>query len=155
MVSSPSNIAMAIVQTQRLSERFPTERLCRHWSQNKSGFCLLPSTHLNVVEDIPHILQICDALQDTRNYLLNFTKKYCENVPSPLLDLIMSLTDPSSLTFCQFLLDCSSIPSIIRVTQDYDRATVFHHTFKITRTWVYSLHKRRMQLLGRWNILTS
>ena len=125
--SSPANIAMATVQSLMLSGRFPTERLCRHWSVNKSGFCLLSSTHPEAVEDIPHILQDCDALQETRNYLLNFTKKYCENVPQPLSDLIMSLSDPSSPTFCQFLINCSSLPSIIRAMQEFDRETVFHH----------------------------
>ena len=151
--SSPANIAMATVQAQMLSGRFRTGSLCRHWSQNKSGLCLLPATHLDVVEDIPHILRDCDALDETRLALQEFTKKFCESIPHPIANLILSQTDLSSPTFCQFLLDCSSLPCIIRASQEYDRDSVYHYTFAVTRTWIYSLHRERMKLLGRWKIL--
>ena len=53
----------------------------------------------------------------------------------------------------QFLLDFSALPCIIRATQEYDKITIHHYAFTVSRTWVYSLHRKRMKLLGRWNIL--
>ena len=149
--SSPSRIAMATVQAQMISGRYWSESLCRHWSRNKMGFCLLSSNHREVIEDVTHILKDCDALQDTRLKLLSYTRSYCQGIPTYLSNLILSFMDFTSPNFCQFLLDCSVLPDVIRATQDYDAATIHHHTFMISRTWVYSLHKRRMTLLGRWN----
>ena len=149
--SSPSRIAMATVQAQMISGRYRSESLCRHWSRNKMGFCLLSNNHQEVLEDVTHILKDCDALHDTRMKLLSYTRSYCQGIPTYIADLILSFLDFTSPNFCQFLLDCSVLPSVIRATQDYDAATIHHHTFMISRTWVYSLHKRRMTLLGRWN----
>ena len=78
-----------------------------------AGLCILPSAHPDAVEDIPHILRDCDALDDTRNDLIEFTKRFCETVPQHIADLIMMLTNVSSPEFCQFLLDCSTLPCII------------------------------------------
>ena len=57
---------------------------------------------------------------------------------------------PNSATFCQFLIDCSVLADVVRAVQLEGNA-VLQHLFAITRTWVYSLHKERMKLLGRWN----
>ena len=124
----------------------------RHWSKNKKGFCLLSLSHQEVLEDVPHILRDCDALHNTRLNLQSFTRKYCQDLPTYISDLILSLTDITSPSFCQFLLDCSVLPRVIRATQEFDTRVIHHHTFNVSRTWVYSLHKRRMTLLGRWNI---
>ena len=149
--SSPSKIAMATIQAQLLSGRYRSESLCRHWSNNRMGSCLLSHSHQDVLEDVPHILKDCDALLDTRLKLHSYTREYCRDIPTYLSNLILPLTNISSPTFCQFLLDCSVLPEVIRATQEYDAATVYHHTFTVSRTWVYSLHKKRMMLLGRWN----
>ena len=150
--SSPSNIVMATVQAQMVSGRFRTERLCRHWSMNKLGICLLSPNCCDISEDVPHILQTCAALHETRLMLLQYTRKYCENIPPHISALILLHTDLSSPEFCQFLLDCSTLPDIIRATQEYDANTVYHHCFTVTRTWIYSLHKKRLKILGRWKI---
>ena len=151
--SSPANIAMATTQARMLSGRYKSERLCRHWSKNKNGFCLLSPECSRTVEDIPHILRDCEALRETRDNLVNYTIEYCKSIPNYISELLMTLTDISSPTFCQFLLDCSVVPSVIRAAQIYDSVTVYHHVFTVTRTWIYSLHKRRMKILGRWNLI--
>ena len=147
--SSPANIVMATIQARLVSGRFRTERLCRHWSKNKQGICLLsPGCH-DISEDVPHILQGCVALHETRVMLLKYTRKYCEDVPPYISDLIMTNTDVSSPEFCQFLLDCSTLPNIIRATQEHDAT----NGFNVTRTWVYTIHKKRLKLLVRWKII--
>ena len=150
--SSPSNIVMATVQAQLVSGRFRTERLCRHWSSNKLGSCLLSPSCCDISEDVHHILQVCVALHETRVMLLKYTRKYCENIPPHISAIILSHTDLSSPEFCQFLVDCSTLPDVIRATQEHDANTVHLHCFTVTRTWIYSLHKKRLKLLGRWKI---
>lgn len=148
---SSSKVAMASVQAQMLSGRYRTEGLCRHWSlKNKEGHCLLSTACSNTVEDIPHILLHCVALQDIRAKLSLFTISYCKNIPYVISNLILSLSLPSNPHFCQFLLDCSVLPEVMRATQLFGE-DVLHHAFNITRRWVYSLHKTRMKILGRWN----
>ena len=142
---------MATIQAKMMSGRYRTERLCSHWSKNKDGFCLLSSSCSNTIEDLPHILASCSALTVTRDKLRNFTLEYCHSVP-PIAQLIIELCTPTSPTFCQFLVDCSTIPDVIHATQIHGRDILFH-LFNITRTWVYTLHKERMKLLGRWNCI--
>ena len=146
---SPSKVAMASIQAQMISGRYRTEQLCSHWSNNKTGSCLLSPNCSSSVEDLTHILSSCHALQPTRDKLKSFTLEYCQDVPT-IKELTLSLCTPSSPVFCQFLLDCSSIPSVILAVQNQGSG-ILNHLFHITRTWVYTLHKERMKLLGRWN----
>ena len=150
--SSPSKVAMATIQAKMMSGRYRTERLCRHWSKNKDGFCLLSSSCAETIEDIPHILSTCTALTATRDKLLDFTVQYSHSVPT-IAPLIIEHCTPASPNFCQFLVDCSTIPDVILATQTPHGIDVLFHLFNITRTWVYTLHKERMKLLGRWNCI--
>ena len=149
--SSPARVSMATVQAKMISGRYRSESLCRHWSKNRNGLCLLSKDCSNLVEDIPHILSICSALAPTRRKLAQFTLKYCKTVPL-LSDLILAHTNPYFPSFCQFLLDCTCLPAVIEAVQLHGR-DVLDHLFHVTRTWVYTLHKTRLKLLGRWNFV--
>ena len=132
-----------------LSGRYRTERLCRFWSNNPSGYCLAPAcAGLAISEDIEHILLNCSSLSPVRQRLVNFTIEYTRSVPV-LSQMILDLTNPNTPLFLQFLLDCSSIPVVISAVQLLGHE-VLHHLFKISRTWCYSLHRERLRLLGRW-----
>ena len=149
--SSPTKIAMATVQAQMISGRYKSESLCKHWSKNKEGFCLLSPNCVNTVEDVPHILSSCSGLSDQRRKLFSFTSSYAASVPA-IMDLILALCLPSNPSFVQFLLDCSCLPEVILATQQHGKE-VLRDLFLITRLWVYTLHRERMKLLGRWNYL--
>ena len=147
--SSPYEVAKAGVQAVMLSGRYRTERLCRFWSNNPSGYCLAPAcAGLAISEDIEHILLNCSSLSPVRQRLVNFTIEYTRSVPV-LSQMILDLTNPNTPLFLQFLLDCSSIPVVISAVQLLGHE-VLHHLFKISRTWCYSLHRERLRLLGRW-----
>ena len=148
---SPAKVVMATVQAQMLSGRYRTEHLCRHWSKNKLGVCLLSASCSSTSEDLPHLLASCPALQQTRDKLTNFTNNFISTIPH-LNHLVRSFCFPGHPLFCQFLIDCSVIPQIIAATQIYGPDTL-HHLFHITRTWIYSLHRERLKLLGRWNLI--
>ena len=147
--SSPYEVTKAGVQAILLSGRYRTELLCRHWSNNPEGFCLTPSCNgQDIMEDIEHILASCKSLAPTRVRLAEFTSNYVKNIPV-LAQLVLELSQPTHKLFVQFLLDCSAIPSVITLTQLHGKH-ILSHLFKITRTWCYSIHKKRLQILGRW-----
>ena len=151
--SSPAKIAMATIQAHLLSGRYKTGALCRHWStSNKEGFCLL-SPVCTSIETLPHFLVHCEALHTTRIKLMKFTNNYLTNTPEVINHLMEHfLHNSSPEQFCQFLLDCSVIPAVISAVQEHGRE-ILSHLFEISRTWVYTLHKERMKILGRWKIV--
>ena len=142
---------MATVQAQMLSGRYRTEALCSHWSKNKKGVCLLSSECGNTIEDLPHILSFCPSLTPARTKLNHYTLQYSSNLPDGIKKILMQHCSPSSSTFINFLLDCTSLPDVISAVQVLD-ADVLHHLFNISRTWVYVLHRERLKQLGRWNL---
>ena len=146
-----TKIAMATVQARMISGGYKSESLCKHWSKNRDGFCLLSPKSVNTVEDVPHILSSCSGLSDQRRKLFSFTSSYAASVPA-IMDLILTLSLPSNPSFVQFLLDCSCLPEVILATQQH-RKEVLGHLFLITRLWVYTVHRERMKLLGRWNYI--
>ena len=139
---------MATVQAQMLSGRYRTELLCSNWSKNTSGHCLL-STSCKVVEDITHILKCCKSLSSTREKLFSFAGSYCDDNPD-IKDLVQLYCTPANPKFCQFLLDCSTLPEVISSVQK-NGSNVLKHLFNITRIWCYSIHRERLKILGRWN----
>ena len=150
---SPSKIAMATVQARMISGKYPTQSLCSKWSNNeKTGICLLSHecAALGLTEDLEHILKTCVALQETRSKLLKFTETYSTNNPT-ISTILSELCDQSSPDFCQFLLDCSVLPKLQVFDNKKHRTETFNHLFHVTRTWIYSLHKARLKILGRWN----
>ena len=145
---------MATVQSWMISGRYRTQKLCSHWTNNGTAFCLLSESCSESDEDIPHILAICVALEKTREKLHMFTRNYCMNlnITPSVRNIVTRHCTQSSSTFCQFLVDCSVLPDVIRAVQ-LEGKEVLTHLFSITRTWVYTLHKQRMKLLGRWNYI--
>ena len=61
----------AVVQARLLSGRYRTDMLCRHWSDNSDGWCVL-CPGLNKQGDESHMLASCDALKDKRTLLLSY-----------------------------------------------------------------------------------
>ena len=149
--SSSYEVAKATVQANMLSGRYRTERLCRFWSQNRKGICLVPTcSDLERTEDLKHILAECKALEQTRLTLHMFNEKYCLNLPPEVSSLVSMYCTPSHPLFVHFLLDCSTLPLVIQTVQQQQGADVLFHLFHVTRTWCYSLHRERLKALGRW-----
>ena len=152
--SSPSKISMAVSQALMVSGRYRCEKLCSNWSQNKAGVCLISKECVSQEKDIPHILRFCSGLDSTREKLKKFTHRYCMTAPPIIRDLATNLCSTSSPFFCQFLLDCSVLPSVITATQrEAEGEDILGHLFHLSRTWVFNLHRERLRLLGRWNMI--
>ena len=102
-----------------------------------------------ILEDIPHILRLCPALNNVRHGLYDFTLRFSSNLPADLLSLIRSKCHPDSPNFVSFVLNCSVDPDVILTSQKLG-PSILAPIFVVTRTWAYVLHRERMKLLGRW-----
>ena len=152
--SSPYHVSMANIQCLMLSGRYRTEALCSHWSESGDKFCKSSNCkEYQTVEDLPHILATCGSLQATREKLMDFTAKYKNTIEiSVVQDIISTFCSTSHPSFCQFLIDCSVLPEVITAAQNHGSDVVFHHLFRITRTWCYCLHREtdlRTSAVGR------
>ena len=147
---SPNNVAKALVQSVMLSGQYRCGALLRHWKKDYDGCCLLSPECQDRLEDIPHVLQFCVGLGNTRKSLMTFTRNYLLNLPDLLKDLIINLCSPDSPAFCQFLLDCSSLPAVVSASQTLGEVFVLDHLFYISRIWVYAIHRERLKQLGTW-----
>ena len=125
---------MATVQAQMLSGRYRTESLYSHWRIHSKGVCLLSPACSTTTEDLQHILSNCCVLTLTRDKLMDFTVKYCSQVPTCISQLIHEYTNIANKYFHQFLIDCSTLPAVISATIAHG-PDVHHHLFNITRTW--------------------
>ena len=149
--SSPSKVSMAQIQATMISGRYRTEALASHWSSTSTGCCLLSPQCADTKEDLHHVLQICPAMNQTRSNLQNFTKTYVSRkmLPETLADLILDYCSPSNDFFCQFLLDCTALPSVIVLVQTLG-PSVLPSLLDVTRTWIYVIHRERLKRLNRW-----
>ena len=112
---------------------------------------LLHISLLAVLEDLPHILSECPALESARYRLGHYTQQISELLPPIATAVLLDYCRPSHPSFCNFLLDCSVIPPVIRLVQDlgFDLLCTF---FTVTRTWLFVLHRERLKLLGSWKL---
>ena len=93
-----SKVTMATIQATMLSGRYRTQSLLRHWGKS-DGYCSLSQQCCSTLEDLQHILQYCPALTDSRNNLMDFTRKYCSNLPPDISKTILSYCDISNPLF--------------------------------------------------------
>ena len=63
--------------------------------------------------------------------------------------LVASVLNGSVNTLMQFLLDASTHPTVISLTQLYG-PNILQKVFHLTRSWCFAVHKERAKILGRW-----
>ena len=133
-----------------LSGLYRCELLCRHWTSNKAGLCLLPDCKdPGTCEDLPHILIACKSLIPIRTRIRLFFSNFI-STRHAISNIVSSFLNSEDLHFqTHFLLDCSTLPEVISCHQLYGDK-VFQDLFYMTRTWCYALHRERLRLLGRW-----
>ena len=135
------------VLARMVSGRYRTERMCRFWSSNRHGYCLLETCH-NVFEDLEHLLICCPALEDSRQKLHSLWYTKTVQCP-PLYQLITSILRSSPSIQTKFILDSSSFPELISLRQMLGNE-IQEITMYLTRTWAFTIHKQKLQKLGRW-----
>ena len=90
----------------------------------------------------------CVGLSGAREKALNFcTSVVCEN--GVLLPIIENLSSGDPEHFLSFLLDPCTHPLVISATQN-NGYLIRELVCYMTRTWLYTMHKERLKLLGLW-----
>ena len=130
-----------------LSGRYLTDKLQRHWTQNKAGTCLLPSCFPGSEGSLEHLLLRCPALSSTRARLLSLCSKVAAEHEELSRIINLVLQSREQVTIMQFLLDCSTMPDIIRSTQLFG-TVIRDRLLYVGRTWCYNIHRERMNQLG-------
>ena len=128
-----------------LSGRYRTERLRRHWSQNRDGHCLLP-TCWETSEDLEHILVRCPAHRQARARVLAMWTDYLATRPH-LATVVEHYTALPGSHLVQFLVDPSVLPLVITLGQEHGEDAI-NALFYLTRTFCYSIHRCRLKHLG-------
>ena len=148
---SPAKVSMATVQMRLISGRYRTNHLTRHWSKSRSPICSL-SPDCNEIEDVRHFLQTCPALMTVWLRLDDYVISFCEattDLPAEACNLLKQFCNPRNLYFCDFLLDCSTLPAVINLVQCYGNH-ILSAFFTVTRTYCFVLHRERRKLQGSW-----
>ena len=131
-----------------LSGKYLTDRLQRHWTENKCGFCLLPAcAPFQFDGTLEHLLLFCQSLKTTRERLLELVSKVSaeDNQISFIINTVFYDPDPKVLM--QFLLDCTTMPIVIDTTQRSGHK-IRDRLLYVGRTWCYNIHRERMKQMG-------
>ena len=144
--SNPHEVSKAVQQARFLSGRYRSESLARHWSQNRNGYCLLETCE-NQIEDTEHILINCNAYIECKKMLYSL---WLLNRNPAIHRLVLEALSNTREYLLQFILDCSTLPSVILAVQNHG-IYILDELFYLTRSWCFSIHRERMRRLGRWN----
>ena len=142
--SNPYEVAKAIQQARFLSGRYRSACLERHWSTNREGICFNCKEEPETIE---HILITCVAYQETKRRLFRL---WLSSKNPIVYELVLGALSSDREYLLQFLLDCSTIPVVIRAAQIHG-FELYNELFYLTRTWCFSIHRQRMKGLGSWN----
>ena len=93
------------------------------------------------------MLVSCPGLNDKRDDLILYWNQRTEDNPH-LHHLTSSMLSSEEDTLVQFLLDPSAVPSVIYGCQQ--KLYSLSDVFKLKRTNCYEIHRRRLQLIGRF-----
>ena len=105
------------IQLKFLSGRYRTSQLCRFWSENRDGKCLIGSPCDGPSDSVCHIISECKSLEPKRSILKGmFLEK--ENA-EPIRQLIVGVFSWNSEEQTQFFLEPLTNPRVIRLAQTY------------------------------------
>ena len=141
----------AVTASRMLSGRYLTDLLQRHWTQNKSGACLLPTcSPASQQGSLEHLVLDCSALAHTRAKLYRLSTKV--SLESDLLYYIITLIlqSDSRELLMQLIIDCTVIPEVVQITQAFGTKTRDRLLY-LGRTWCYNIHRERMNQMGLLN----
>ena len=140
----------AYLQALLLCGRFRTERIKRHWTDNKLGICLSPiCNNLKLLDTQEHFLLYCHGLSDERRRLLNFTLAY--SLDKPVFKLLLNecfFTTDDGLRL-QFLIDPSILPMVVSTVQVFGDI-ILQNCFKIGRVWCRTLNDARLRKVNQF-----
>ena len=97
--------------------------------------------------DLPHLLSgSCPALAQTLVGTLQYWQECLSTLPH-LLPPVQAALLSGPEAFTTYLLDPSTDPSVISLVQLHGTG-ILDTYFKLSRSWIWAVHRRRLQLLG-------
>ena len=145
--SNPYETSKSSILALMISGRYYTEQLTKHWSPNRSGYCLSPSC-VKTPGTLEHLLIECAALQPVRDGLYKMWISKSAQFP-PLQQFLLEILSSPTNVKVQFILDPTAFPVIIILCQHYGQ-DLTNHIYYLVRTFVFYIHKKKQILLGRW-----
>ena len=134
-------------QASFISGRYKTDYLARHWvKENPSGYCVL-CPGLMKVDSLDHFVLFCEALTPARTNILKYWQLYSSK-DDKLRNLLVNKLSASTKTLMQFLIDPSVDSDVIRGVQN--SLIKIEEVYRLTRTWCYAVHRKKLQLTGRF-----
>ena len=148
--ANPFEVSKAVIQARMLSGRYRSDHLARHWTSNKMGYCQLPQCiGKNSPGTLEHILVSCPSLSKCRQKMSDLWNTLCQVNPTCASILNIVASSKSEETLTQFLLDCSTVTCVVETVNLFGTDVLFP-LFHLTRTWCFTIHRNRMNLLGLW-----
>ena len=126
---------------------FLTDKLSRYWNQNKLGLCTIPGCTGDESGSLEHYLLFCPALSSARLNVMQLSQKISLEHEALRNILQNTFSNQKTENIVQFLLDCSSVPEIVTLSQS-DNSYLVDRLFYLSQTWCYSIHRSRMNRLG-------
>ena len=131
-MGSRSAIQAAIIQARLISGRYRTDALLSKWSASPD-VCSLPNCQ-HTPADIVHLLSgKCPALGEPLLLNLENNLKYLQAYPQ-LLPPVLKALNGSDVDWVTFLLDTSTDPLVIQVSQAFGRDSIYP-LFHVTRMY--------------------
>ena len=138
----------SFIVAKMLSGRYLTDMQQRHWTNNKTGYCLLPGcTSHHIPGTLEHLLLFCPSLNLKRLTLLNLGRLISQEHPALSAILTEFLSSDNTSDRMQLLLDCTVIPQVVRANQTYG-PHILDRLLYFGRTWCYNVHRERVTQLG-------
>ena len=130
------------------SGRYRSEYLCRHWSDNRHGYCEA-GTCTEQIGNLEHLLLHCPALTEDRKRLWSMFYMKSARFPALLSFLQEIEMSPSSVKL-QFLLDPLAFSEVLDLWHLLGQ-DVLAHIYYLIRTFAYYMFRRKQILTGKWS----
>jgi hypothetical protein len=145
--SDQYEVRKATVQARMLSGRYRTCWLRRHWSGDTSGVCRVPGCTGDSPGTLLHLATgQCPGLAAATSAAARHWAEFLLLHPE-ILPLILELLHAEPGEFLAFLLDPSTHPAVVVLSQQQGNGVVDKLCF-LSRSWLYRLHRERFKLLG-------
>ena len=146
--SNPYEINKTVIQLKLLSGRYRCDKLLSNFHHSNPPTCQLNCDKPNAVGDIQHLLTDCSTLSTRRTILFEYWDIIASKNPL-CINIINTIKSGPQDQLLQFILDCSTIPDVIRLVES-NGEEVLTPLFKMSRTFCYSIHRERLKILNRW-----
>jgi hypothetical protein len=148
--SSGYEVRKAVVQARMASGRYRTCWFRRHFAAAETGVCRVPGCTGTSPGTLEHLATgqcpgLAEAVASATAHWVTFL------IANPfLVSTLQVYTSSEPRQFLAFLLDPSVQPGVIALAQEHGKG-VADKLCHMARSWLYTLHRERLQKLGLWD----